>query len=107
MNFAIGVPKDLRIVLQECGVDTTNMNADQMREVLKQHPDFSDKKCQTERLLVEKHNYLAYFLHKYHCELNLPPERQSTIPITAQMLSLDECQFEGFTQAEINHICEK
>ena len=39
-NFVIGVPKDLRIVLQECGVDTTNMNADQIREVLKQHPDF-------------------------------------------------------------------
>ena len=78
-NFAIGVPKDLRIVLQECGVDTTNMNADQIREVLKQHPDFSDKKCRTERLLVEEHNHLAYFLHKYHCEL-----RKDEVPSPSQ-----------------------
>ena len=74
MNFAIGVPKGLRIVLQERGVDTTNMNADQMREVLKQHPDFRDEKCRIERLLVEEHSHLAYFLPKYHCELN-PIER--------------------------------
>ena len=70
MNFAVGIPKGLRIVLQECGVDTTNMNADQMREILRQHPDFRDEKCRIEHLLVEEHNYLAYFLPKYHCELN-------------------------------------
>ena len=74
MNFAIGVPKGLRVILQERGVDTTNMNADQMREVLKQHPDFRDEKCRIERLLVEEHNHIAYFLPKYHCELN-PIER--------------------------------
>lgn len=39
--------------LQECGVDTTNMNGDQMKEVLKQYPDFIDEKWQIERLLVD------------------------------------------------------
>ena len=48
MNFAIGIPKGLRVILQERGIDTTNMNADQMREVLKQHSDFRDEKCQIE-----------------------------------------------------------
>jgi len=46
INFVIGIPKGLRIVLQEHRIDTTNTNADQMREVLKQHPDLRDEKCQ-------------------------------------------------------------
>jgi len=45
INFAIGLPKGLRVILQECGDDITNMNANQMREVPKQHPDFRDEKC--------------------------------------------------------------
>ena len=71
VNLDIGIPKGLKVALQECGVDNTNMTTDQMKKVLKQHPDFSDKKCRTERLLVEEHNYTAYFMLKYHCELNL------------------------------------
>ena len=73
-NGMIGIPKGLRVVLQKCGVNTTNMNADQMREVLKQHPDFRDEKCRIEHLLVEEHSHIVYFLPKYHCELN-PIER--------------------------------
>jgi len=51
MNYAIGIPKGLHVVLQ--GIDTNQMNADQMRKVLGSHPDFRDEKCRIERLLVE------------------------------------------------------
>ena len=46
MNFAIGIPKGMKTVLQERGVDTTHMNGDQMREVLRQHPDFRDENAE-------------------------------------------------------------
>jgi len=71
-NYAIGLPKGLRNVLEERQVDTTGMSADQMREILRQHQDFKEEKCRIERLLDNKH--IAYFLPKYHCELN-PIER--------------------------------
>ena len=45
-----------------------------MREVLGSHPDFKNEKCGIEWLLVEEHQHIAYFLSKYHCELN-PIER--------------------------------
>ena len=45
-----------------------------MREVLKSHPDFKNEKCRIERLLTDEHGHIAYFLQKYHCELN-PIER--------------------------------
>ena len=64
MNFAIGVPKGLRVVIQERGIDTTGMNGDQMRQVLGSHPDFKNEKCRIERLLVEEHQHIAYFLPK-------------------------------------------
>lgn len=73
MNYAIGVPKGLCVVLQQ-RVDTSNMNADQMRKVLGSRPDFTNEKFRIERLLVEEHCHITYFLPKYHCELN-PIER--------------------------------
>jgi len=69
-NYAIGLPKGLRNVLEERQVDTTGMSADQ---ILRQHQDFKEEKCRIERLL-DDHKHIAYFLPKYHCELN-PIER--------------------------------
>ena len=40
MNYALGIPKGMRVVLEERGIDTRNMNAEKMREVLSIHPDF-------------------------------------------------------------------
>ena len=74
MNYAIVIPKGLWIVLEEQGIDTSGMNGDTMREVLKSHPDFKNEKCRIERLLTDEHGHIAYFLPKYHCELN-PIER--------------------------------
>ena len=70
MNFNIGIPKGLRVVLQERGVDTSGMNAQQMREVLGSHADFRNEKSRIERYLFEEKGHIAYFLPKYHCELN-------------------------------------
>ena len=79
MNYAIGIPKGLQVVLEEQGIDTSGMNENKMREVLKSHPDFKNEKCKIEkckieRLLTDEHGHIAYFLLKHHCELN-PIER--------------------------------
>ena len=74
MNFAIGVPKGLRNVLEERGVNTRGMNGDQMREVLGSHSDFKNEKSLIERFLAEEKRHIVYFLPKFHPELN-PIER--------------------------------
>ena len=50
------------------------MIADQMREVLKEHPDFKNQKSTIERYLVEERGHIMYMIPKFHCELN-PIER--------------------------------
>lgn len=73
-NYAIGIPKGLQVVLEERGIDISGMNGNKMREVLKSHPDFKNEKRKIERLLTDEHGHIAYFLLKYHCEIN-PIER--------------------------------
>ena len=53
MNYAVGVLKGMRVVLEERGISTHLMNADQMREVLRGHPDFLNEKSTIECFLVE------------------------------------------------------
>ena len=74
MNYALGIPKAMRVVLQERGIDTRNMNVEQMREVLKSHPDFKNEKSAIECFLVEERGHLMNMLPEFHCELN-PIER--------------------------------
>ena len=59
MNFALGIPKGLRQVLQERGVNTRGMTVDQMRAVLRSHPDFKFEKSRIERYLVEEKDILS------------------------------------------------
>lgn len=73
MNYALGVPKGLRAVLQERGVDTSGMNADAMRTALGSHPDFKQQKTRVEDFLHER-GHITILLPKFHCELN-PIER--------------------------------
>ena len=40
INYALGVQKGMRVVLEERGVNTHGMNADRMSEVLSSHADF-------------------------------------------------------------------
>ena len=74
MNYAIGIPKGLRVILEERGVDTQGMNGDQMREILGGHEDFRNEKSLIERFLTEEKKHIVYFLPKFHPELN-PIER--------------------------------
>ena len=74
MNFSLGVPKGMRRVLEERGVDTRSMKADEMRAALGSHPDFKNEKSSIERFLIEEKGHIVYMLPKFHCELN-PIER--------------------------------
>ena len=68
-----GRPKGTKLVLEERGVDTRKMKAEDMRIVLGNHHDFKHEKTALEYFLHEKHQKLIY-LPKFHCELN-PIER--------------------------------
>ena len=71
MNYAIGIPKGLRVILEERGVNTHEMNGDRMRAILGSHPDFKNEKSTVEHFLTEDRKHITYFLPKYHPELNL------------------------------------
>jgi len=43
MNNACGIPKGMRLVLEERGINTRNMKADDMRDILSSHPDFQNE----------------------------------------------------------------
>ena len=73
MNFQIGVPKGMRRVLQERGVDTSGMGGDQMRKTLAEMDDFKNEKSLIECYLTEK-GHIAVFSPKFHPEIN-PIER--------------------------------
>ena len=74
MVTSSGVPKGLRVVLEERGVNTTGMSGPKMKEALGNFPDFKYEKSRIERILTEKYGHIVYMLPKYHCELN-PIER--------------------------------
>ena len=61
MNFSLGVPKGMRLVLQERGIDTTGLKAEDMREILKGHEDFKEEKPRVLKFLEER-GHTAYFL---------------------------------------------
>ncbi len=64
-----GQPKGLKVVLEERGVNTNGMVAQNLRETLSQFPDFSQQKTVLEEE-VEARGHLCVFFPKYHCELN-------------------------------------
>ena len=68
-----GSGKGLRTILNEQGINTANMWADDMRVVLSNHDDFVNGKTPLEHYLHGR-GFLAYLLPKFHCELN-PIER--------------------------------
>ena len=68
-----GIPKGMKKVLIERGVNVTKMKAEEMREVLREMPDFKYEKTKVETLQQEN-DFKGYFIPKFHCELN-PIER--------------------------------
>ena len=73
MCFRLGIPKGMRQVLQERGIDTSRMGADQMRKTLADMEDFKNEKSLVEHYLTGK-GHIVVFLPKFHPELN-PIER--------------------------------
>ena len=73
MNYALGIPKGMRVVLEERGINTRTLVGDQMREILAQHDDFKNEKSRVEHFLDAK-GHTVLFLPKFHPELN-PIER--------------------------------
>ena len=69
-NYNLGIPKGMRVVLEERGVNTHTMTAEKMREILGSHPDFANEKSSIELFLGEEKLHIVYMLPKYHPELN-------------------------------------
>ena len=78
----------MKLVLEEMDVNTCGMTAAQMKEVLRSHDDFKNQKSKVKIFLNSK-GHLAYFLPKFHCELN-PIERTCVGPSKALHKSLLE-----------------
>ena len=74
MNYNLGIPKDMRVVLEERGVNTHTMTAEKMQEILGSHLDFANEKSNIELFLGEEKGHIVYMLPKYHPEVN-PIER--------------------------------
>ena len=81
MNNAHGIPKGMRLVLEERGINTRNMKADDMRDILSSHPDFQNEKSMIEHFLFEEKGHIVYMLPKFHCELNPIGHKQSVMPV--------------------------
>ena len=68
-----GIPKGMKKVLEERGINTATMVADDMRTVLANHEDFRTEKTVVENYLIGR-GHKVLFVPKFHCELN-PIER--------------------------------
>ena len=74
MVFNVGnVAKGMRKVLEERGINTTTLRADDMRKILSNHDDFRNEKTLLERFLIDR-GHKVIMIPKFHCELN-PIER--------------------------------
>lgn len=68
-----GIPKGMKLVLEERGICTDTLKADDMRKILQNHHDFQNEKPRIITFL-ESSGHTAFFLPKFHPELN-PIER--------------------------------
>ena len=57
-----GQPKGMKLVLEDWGINTDGMKAEQMHEILREMHNFKYKKTELETLLLShgyKHNYFS------------------------------------------------
>lgn len=64
-----GIPKGMKKILEERGVNTFHMQAKDMREKLKSFADFREQKTILEDC-IEQRGHVCLFYPKFHCELN-------------------------------------
>ena len=68
-----GSAKGLQTILQERGINTATLKADDMRVKLSNHDGFVNEKTQVQHYVTSR-GCQCFFLPKFHCELN-PIER--------------------------------
>ena len=69
MVFEDGTPKGMKQILEERGINTTRMVADDMRTVLLWYDDFWNEKTIVEHYLNGR-GHIVMFVSKFYCELN-------------------------------------
>lgn len=67
--WSAAMAKGMKAVLEEIGINTNQMNVEDMRVVLANHSDFHDKKTIVETYYLSL-GHEVLFIHKFHCELN-------------------------------------
>ena len=72
MTMDDGTPKGMKMILEERGINTSSMKADDMKIVLSFHDDFRTEKTLVEKFLIDEGHKVIFL--KFHCELN-PIER--------------------------------
>ena len=73
MTLSDRTPKEMKMILEERGVNTSGMKKEDMRKVLASHSDFCNEKSRIEKILIAQ-GHIPIFLPKFHPELN-PIER--------------------------------
>ena len=71
--FNLGIPKGMKQVLKERGVNTDSVSASAVRDILRTHEDFINEKTKVIKFLESK-GHTALYRPKFHPELN-PNER--------------------------------
>ena len=61
-----GIPKGMKTILEERGVDTSGMRVKEMRTLLKIFPDFNGQKTILEDY-IEQRGHVCIFCPKFHC----------------------------------------
>ena len=64
-----GVPKGMKRILEERGINTQTLKGDDMRVILANHDDFRDEKTVVENFFLSK-CHKVHFIPKFHCEIN-------------------------------------
>ena len=65
--FNVGnVAKGMRKVLEERGINTATLRADNMRKILSSHDDFRNEKTILERFLIDR-GHKVIMIPKFHC----------------------------------------
>ena len=61
-----GTAKGLWTILQECGINTATLKAEDVQTILSNHDDFVNEKTQVEHYISSR----GFKLPKFHCKLN-------------------------------------
>ena len=67
--LADGTPKGAALILEERGINTTNLKLQDLRIILSNHDDFKNEKNALDTFVCSKGHTVVY-LPKFHCELN-------------------------------------